>query len=155
MKMFKIAFTGHRPDKLGNPDAVRASIRHYLTHQLSCRTEKLVVLSGGALGVDTIAAEVSIELGIPYYLILPFPINIFTARWPASARSHLIALGHSAVRTYFIQRAFSTAGYPARNRMLVDQADAVCALYNGTPGGTKNIIDYAREQGKALIIIRV
>jgi uncharacterized phage-like protein YoqJ len=35
-----------------------------------------------------------------------------------------------------------------RNEAMVDHANMVLAWWDGTPGGTKNCIDYAEQQGK-------
>lgn len=37
---------------------------------------------------------------------------------------------------------------PRRNRMMVDNADAVIAIWDGHSPGTKSTIDYAQKQGK-------
>lgn len=40
-----------------------------------------------------------------------------------------------------------------RNEWMVDRIDELLAIYNGTPGGTKNCIDYAKKLGKPITII--
>lgn len=70
-----VAFTGHRPNKLSHDyeytgalcRAIRASIRAELL-KLGADT----VISGMALGVDTIAAEVAIELHLKLIAAIPF-----------------------------------------------------------------------------------
>mgnify|MGYP000641248802 CR=1 FL=1 len=42
---------------------------------------------------------------------------------------------------------------PQRNEWMVDHAARVIAVYNGTSGGTRNTIEYAREQGVSLRFI--
>ena len=44
--------------------------------------------------------------------------------------------------------------YHARNRYLVDHADTLLALYNGTPtGGTAYTVKYAYQRNKEIIVI--
>jgi len=153
--MFKIAFTGHRPNKLGGLSAVKLQIRQFLSKQLELhQNQDLLVISGGALGVDQLAAEVCVELGIPFVFILPFPVHIFTARWPSSSRAHLRSLISCAVRTYRVQHSFSMSGYQQRNQVMVDHCDLLCAVYNGSPGGTRNAIQYAQQVHKPIHFIR-
>ena len=48
----------------------------------------------------------------------------------------------------------SSGCYHARNRYLVDHADSVLALYNGSPtGGTAYTVKYACQRNKEIIVI--
>ena len=142
-EMFKISFTGHRPQKL--PVArYQSHVRQFLSAQLSLHPD-LLVISGGALGVDQVAAEASLDLGIPFVFILPFPVDVMAARWPSSARKHLTFLISRAVHTYTVQRSFSMSGYQRRNEVMVDHCDLLCAVFDGSPGGTANCIRYAQD----------
>ena len=38
-----------------------------------------------------------------------------------------------------------------RNRKMVDAADGLLTVYDGSPGGTGAAIDYARKRGKRVI----
>jgi len=151
--MYKIAFTGHRPNKLPDIPAVKSKIRQFLSHQLELHPD-LLVISGGALGVDQIAAEVCVELGIPFVFVLPFPFRIFTARWNSSSRAHLRSLMASAVRSFRVQSFFSMSGYQLRNQVMVDHCDLLCAVWNGSSGGTENTVRYAQSVGREIHFIR-
>lgn len=151
--MYKIAFTGHRPQKLAAPASVKARIRKFLVDQQSMHGD-LLVISGGALGVDQFAAEVCIALDIPFVFILPFPIQVMSARWPSSSRQHLQSLQSHAVKSYVTQSKFSMSGYQRRNEVMVDHADLLCAVYNGTSGGTANCIRYAQSISRNIYYIR-
>ena len=149
--LFKISFTGHRPGKLP-VSSYRSHVHQFLSSQLSIHPN-LLVISGGALGVDQVAAEVSLDLGIPFVFILPFPVDVMSARWSSSARNHLLDLVSHAVHTYTVQRSFSMSGYQRRNEVMVDHCDLLCAVYDGSPGGTANCVRYARSSGKAIHFI--
>lgn len=145
-----IAFTGHR--QLRDSHFVKEKITEFLSEQLRLHS-RVLVLSGGALGVDQLAAEVCVELNVPFIFILPFPFNIFTAKWPSEARAQLRRLASHAVRVYYVQREFSYSGYQRRNEILVSHCDILCAVYNGLPGGTANTIRYARAVGRPVHFI--
>lgn len=149
--MFKISFTGHRPGKL-SVRRYRPQVRQFLSAQLSLHPD-LVVISGGALGADLVAAEVSLDLGIPYVFILPFPVDVMSARWPSSARRHLQNLVSRAVHTYIVQRSFSMRGYQRRNEVMVNHCDLLCAIFDGSPGGTANCIRYAQDVGREIYFL--
>ena len=142
--MYKIAFTGHRPQKLRYPTLVKEQIHRVLKSEQQAH-QHLLVISGGALGVDQYAAEASLKLGIPFILILPFPPAIMCAKWPLHARNHLQELIQAAVKTYITQQEFSFSGYQARNEAMVDHCDKLCAVWDGSSGGTANCVHYAES----------
>lgn len=150
--MYKIAFTGHRPHKISDAKAIIARIRDFLEHQLSLHPD-LLVISGGALGVDQYAAKICIDLDIPFKLILPFPVAVLTSRWSNNCREYLRYLMHHAEKTSYIQQEFSMAGYQRRNEVMVNHCNLLCAVFNGSSGGTANCINYARSVGTAIHII--
>ena len=39
------------------------------------------------------------------------------------------------------------------NGWMVDNSDAVIAVWNGTAGGTANTVDYARKLGRSVLVI--
>ena len=48
---------------------------------------------------------------------------------------------------------FTYAAFQIRNRWMVDHAVRLIAVYNGTPGGTRNTLAYAQKKSIALRII--
>ena len=53
-----------------------------------------------------------------------------------------------------LESHYSSGCYHARNRYLVDHADSVLALYNGSPtGGTAYTVKYAYQRNKEIVII--
>lgn len=40
-----------------------------------------------------------------------------------------------------------------RNEWMIDNSDAIIAVWDGTPSGTANTIEYARKQGKPVLVI--
>lgn len=76
------------------------------------------LIHGGARGVDSLAERFAEEAGIPTIIIRP--------DW---------------------KRYRGRAG-PLRNRIIVDQADALIAIWDGESSGTKGTIKYAEKQGK-------
>jgi len=40
-----------------------------------------------------------------------------------------------------------------RNEWMVDNSDAVIAVWDGTPGGPGNTVDYARKFGRSVLVI--
>jgi uncharacterized phage-like protein YoqJ len=137
-----ITATGHRPNKLGGYGKdVRAKTwkvaHNYLG--LSLATE---VVSGMALGWDIAFAEAAFGLGIPFVAAVSFEGQ--ESKWPEESRVHYHKVLKKAKRVVIV----SPGGYSAfkmqeRNAWMVDYSSRICALWNGSPGGTSNCIEYA------------
>jgi len=151
-----IAFTGHRPNKLGGYGetllitSLRAVIKNiFLTYKPD------YIITGMALGVDTIAAEICLECKIPYIAAIPFVGQ--ESRWPAQSQNHYRDLLKEASSVIVV----SDGGYSAekmqiRNKFMVDHADMLVAVWDGTSGGTANCINYARSlKNKSIYFIRI
>lgn len=83
------------------------------------------IISGGARGIDTLAAQYARKHGMK---LLEF-------------RPDYATFGRGAT---FV-----------RNRLIVDMADVVLAFWNGTSKGTKYTIEYAKKKYVPVIIIRI
>lgn len=81
------------------------------------------IISGGAKGVDTCAADYAKAQGIPLLLFLPQ------------------------------YKLYGRAAPFIRNRAIVDEADMVLAFWDGKSSGTKYTMDYARKLGKKVVLV--
>ena len=52
-----------------------------------------------------------------------------------------------------MQSEYSKASFHIRNAYMVDNSTRVIAAYNGTSGGTRNTVEYARKKGLEIINI--
>ena len=165
----KIAITGHRPNKLGND--------YNLTSPLIKAIEKKLILvvhdyqpkymiSGMALGIDTLWAELAVKLGVPLIAALPFK-GQHTA-WPSKSQDRYWNLLKQANqihicdtnKTYtkfedFLEAditEFTGSKMQKRNIWMVDECNLLVAVWNGTPGGTANCVNYANETRKTIRI---
>lgn len=145
---YVVAFTGHRPDKLGGYGAINP-IRDILMTQLHIRLTtlraqypKLRCISGMALGFDQWAAQVCVDLAIPFEAAVPFKGQELT--WPEEAQEKYRELLAKADKVHTI----SLGGYEPwkmqrRNEWMVDHCHHLIAAWNLSRGGTANCIDYA------------
>lgn len=142
-----IAFTGHRIDKLGgyetdeaerNEARIKDVIRAALYFLRPPR-----IISGMALGVDQWAAEVALELNIPFTAAVPFPEQ--ESRWPAPARRHYLELLRRADKQVAVEPTFTKAAFQRRNAWMVDNCTLLIAVWDGSAGGTANCVRYAQN----------
>ena len=145
-----IAGTGHRPDKLGGYQNTER-LDHFAYHLLyQWRPDR--VISGMALGWDQALALAAVQLDIPLVAAIPCPGQ--ESKWPEVSQRRYQAILARAAEKVVISQAYSAKAMMDRNRWMVDQLgpqDCLVALWNGTPGGTKNCYDYATKQQTQII----
>lgn len=147
-----IAGTGHRPDKirLGTRDAYHHQVHSRLVDLARAVLQRKAptrVISGMAQGWDTALAIAAVDLGIAFDAYVPFEGQ--ESRWPAAAqRRYRDLLSRAATVVIVCEGGYSVEKMQTRNERMVDDSDLVVALWNGTPGGTRNCIDYAETVGR-------
>lgn len=133
-----VAVSGHRPEKIQNETYLRAQIEKFLEQR---RVERLI--HGAAAGVDLWTAFIAIKLGV----------EVTTARpWAG----HTPRAQDRKLYDFVIERSTEVVNvcedqnynnrpwlYQKRNEWMVDHADKVFAVWDGSSGGTKNCFDYA------------
>lgn len=141
-----VAFTGHRPDKLGGyklPNDTYIKVCRDIDWLLKeLNPEK--VISGMALGVDQWAANIAYKLGIPFIAAIPFEGQELA--WPEPSQKTYRILRKLASEEVIV----SPGGYSAdkmqvRNIWMVDNCDSLIAVWDGSKGGTGNCVEYAKS----------
>jgi uncharacterized phage-like protein YoqJ len=153
-----IGFTGHRPQtkEMGgwitpNPvyNYVKSEIKRLLLQHSPQR-----VISGMALGLDSWAAEVAIELNIPFTAAIPFVDQ--DKVWNDNAKKHYHYLLSKAESQVIVSDG-EYAGWKLqkRNEWIVDNCDMLISVRvpSVVSGGTINTIDYARSKGLSIVNI--
>jgi uncharacterized phage-like protein YoqJ len=111
-----------------------------------------MVITGMALGVDQWAANIARKMKIPYIAAIPFEGQ--ESKWPKRSQRTYRALRKLAMgETIVSPGEYSVEKMQIRNQWMVDNADAVIAVWDGTRGGTKNCIEYAKSQNKQIYYI--
>lgn len=146
-----LAATGHRPEKVGGYDnRTRLALGGLATEYL-CRARPEKVISGMALGWDQAVAAAALALGIPLVAAVPFEGQ--EGRWPEEAQARYARLLASAAEVHVIRilehgtAKEAAEAMQARNEWMVDRADRLLALWDGSWGGTFNCIKYAEKVG--------
>jgi uncharacterized phage-like protein YoqJ len=148
--MKRIAFTGHRPKDLGGKTYL--DFRAALDALGVGERRDLHFIVGGALGVDTWAAEYALSHKIPYTMITPFTSEVMGRFWPQLDRDLLAMYADRAAEYRVITTGpYDVGAYQQRNEAMVDTADVVFAVWTGkTMGGTANCIRYAQRMDKPI-----
>lgn len=149
-----VAFTGHRPNKLGgyklpNPTYI------YVCQQIDKTLKELKpekIISGMALGIDQWAANIAYKLGIPFIAAVPFLGQ--EGAWPAQSQqtyNKLIKLASEVV--IVCEGGYEASKMQRRNEWMTDRCDILIAVWDKTPGGTGNCINYAKSINKHIVYI--
>lgn len=158
---YHIAFTGHRPHKLGGYDptnpkrvAVRAAIHDALQRAINKygETHEIVAITGGALGVDQDAASIAHKLGLPF--IVAVPCQGQDSKWPAESKVRYATMLNLASEVVMVHDGpYNNTCMDKRNEWMVDHCDALVAVWDGTSGGTANCVKYAKKMKKPIVFI--
>lgn len=157
-----VCFTGHRPSNMPFPFNNTSEEFQELTERLANNIISLIekgydtFVSGMALGVDMLCAEIVIKLKTIY------PINL-KCYLPCKNQNQLWNKYDKMKYNFILKSAneivcavdgnYTTGCMHLRNKMMVDDSDLVLAVYYGGNGGTKHTIDYANSLGKEILII--
>lgn len=132
-------------------------------------------ICGGALGIDQMAFEICYTLKYSTLKLNPCKIELELAipfkkqvskwfgkddidRFYTHQQQADVVTFVDTVKDYEYIGGISIGDYhPAkmqiRNRYMVNNSDIVIAVWNGTKGGTANCVNYAKKQGKNIVII--
>ena len=154
-----ISVTGHRPDKLYGYDLsdkrwqeLKNQIKNTLKSN-NC-TE---AITGMALGVDTIFALAVLELkdeGYDISLHCAIPCQGHSSKWPSKSKKQYDEILKKADKVVLVSdEPYKPWLMQKRNQYMVDLSEKVIAVFDGTKGGTKNCVDYAKKKNKDIILI--
>lgn len=144
-------FTGHRPEKLKGTDDFGYGLAIEVWRAMNAGFTTFI--TGGARGVDIVAAEVVLAIRermnglVKLVVALPYPA--FGRRWRSEWGVRLDDVKEKADGIIFVSSKCSRQAYQKRNEWMVNHSSLVLAVYNGTPGGTRNTLNYAKKMGVA------
>ena len=148
-KMETCCFTGHRDI----PPGLIPSLTEVVKGQIKALFSQGVIYYGvgGAVGFDTLAAEVLFELRTEHpqiKVILVYPFNGFDSRWQEGQRTRYRALLPKYDKRVCVSQTPGREAYLMRDRHLVDCSAHCVAFCSRSYGGTAYTMRYARENGR-------
>lgn len=152
LEKLRMEFNQQYDHKIPNPQAIlEAAMIRRLQALKDIHGDKLLVISGAALGVDITGAKVCRKLDIDYVAAVPFPKQ--ASLWPDDSKREWASLvrfsyGLVCVGSDDLADTDIHAAMQWRNEWMVDNSHEILALWDGTQGGTGNCVAYANAQGK-------
>lgn len=160
----KVMITGHRPNKLNNDYDLTSELSKKIKFKILLELNNLVKereekvdegIGGMALGIDTLFAELCIEFNIPFSAYVPCRNQ--DKMWPQKSKDRYKSILEQANKIVLVNDCeYNQFVMQSRNKAMVDaigENGVVIAVWDGTPGGTKNCVDYAKSKNKTIIQI--
>ena len=150
-----LAFTGHRPEKLpwgsDETDERCAALKQQILQAVRGLAGEGydTFLCGMARGCDLYFAEAVLSMGLRLEAYLPCPSQ--TRAWSEEERVRQTELLLRCAAVYMVESQYSSGCMLRRNQRMVDAADALLTVYDGSPGGTGATVEYAKKRGKPVI----
>ena len=147
-------FTGHRQIPKVEYPAVRARLTYAIRDLYEKGYRRFV--AGGAIGFDTLAAEIVLALRRHYpdvSLILMLPCADQDARWSSEDKAIYQKQKGEADEVILLAERYFDGCMQKRNRYMVDHASLLIAVHDGQSGGTRRTIEYAMRRGLDIVDI--
>lgn len=156
----KICVTGHRPDKLYGYNLLQPQYAELIRKfkEILKKENCTEAITGMALGVDTLFALAIISLkkeGYDIKLHCAIPCRNHSSKWYGeNVKRYNDILSQADIVKIVTDEDYQGWMMQKRNEYMVDLADKVIAVWNGTSGGTANCVKYANKQDKEIILIK-
>lgn len=159
------AFTGYRPGKLpftSEHDEKCVQLKNKLRAEIIKAIDEGYrnFITGMALGVDTWAAEIVLEIknlyepwGDNINLYAAIPHLNQEAKWHEWQKEKYNEILELCEKIFIISENFTPYCMHKRNQFMIDKADILIAVYDGKPGGTANTIVMANRKNIPITII--
>lgn len=145
-------FTGHRYIQEGEREQL--AIRLEQTVEGLIRSGIRYFGAGGAMGFDTMAAQVVLKLRERHSqvkLILVLPCETQTRGWPEEAVRTYKTIKAAADKVRYTSVEYTPGCMHVRNRHLVDHSGICVAYLTENKGGTVYTVNYAKKKGVPVI----
>ena len=156
------SFTGHRPKKLqfeqDDGDLRLGGLKTALKKEIIKKIENGTdtFMSGMALGIDLIAAEAVLELKDVYpqiKLVAVIPCENQERLWKKEDVLTYSSVLSGCDEKIVLSEKYTSYCMHIRNKYLVDKADSMIAVWDGSSGGTGNTVVLAHKKGVPVTVI--
>jgi DNA processing protein len=132
---------------VGSRDAVPEAVDYARHLAARAALQGIVVVSGGATGIDTAAHEGAMAAGGPTWVVSPVPIGEVAPKENAPLFARAAASGGAVVTRQLRSAILKSSIYFKRNELLVALADALVVVQAGQRSGALNAAKHARDLG--------
>ena len=152
----RVCFTGHRPEKLiRNERAIKKDLEIEIRQAVADGLN--VYITGMARGEDIWAAQIVLmlrDVGYDGNLMCACPYDGFERGWSQDWQNQYREILASADLVKYVCGGYSRSCFQIRNEWMVNHAARVIEVFNNTPSGTMNTIEYAIRQNVPVEFIK-
>lgn len=163
MERKTVCFTGHRPKTIPILNdhksegfiKLKARIRKILVDLIE-KENAVHYISGMALGIDILCAELVLELKEHYPRITlecALPCETQAAYWSEDNRDRYFSAIERCDKESLLQTRYTKDCFMKRNKYMINKSDIVLSVWNGEKSGTGYTVNYAKQQGKKIILL--
>ena len=150
-----LGFSGHRTVK--HLSAVSEAFRNELA-AIKAEGPELIAISSVAYGADTLFVREVLRAGIKWIAVLPMPRESFRDDFSPEQWIEAEVLLAQASEIRSLPGTERPQGYVDSGKETVDDSDTLITLWDGQPargpGGTAEIVAYARSIGRKIVLFR-
>ncbi len=154
MKEQTACFSGHREIPSEDVDIIMERLNKIIVELIEQGYTGFCC--GGALGFDTIAAQIILELKKTYKqieLILHLPCLTQSKGWSETDIKIYNRIKDSADKVIYTSESYTRGCMHKRNRSLVDNSNICICYLTHNSGGTYYTVNYAKKKIKGIINI--
>jgi DNA processing protein len=112
-----------------------------------------VLVSGGALGVDSMAHRLSVQYQKPTVVLLGSGLLSLYPRQNISLFDQVLATGGSLISSFSLQTGPDRFNFPVRNRIIAGMSHAVLVVQAAAKSGALITAEYALQEGRNVMAI--
>ncbi len=154
LKESTCCFTGHRNIPKDQISLLKTQVRNSM--EILIQKGYRNFCSGGALGFDTLAAQLVLESKQYYnniHLSMILPCKEQDKYWTSSQKELYFDILKEADQIIYTSDNYYKGCMCYRNRFLVDSSSCVIAYLESNAGGTKYTVNYAEKKGIPVFFI--
>lgn len=110
------------------------------------------VVSGLALGADTVAHNQALKLGLPTIAVLPSGVNNIAPRRNEKLADKIVDNGGLLISEYPLHEAPERSSYIHRNRLIATLGKRVIIPQCDKRSGTMHTANFARDYNKVIVV---
>ena len=125
---------------------------NWLKNFISQFNQNHIIVSGLALGADSIAHRTALKCGIPQIAVLPSGFNNITPRSNIKLARDIVDNGGCLVSLLPPASGASRSSYIARNEVIAYLGHMLIVPEFNIKSGTRHTVDFARDFGRFIIV---
>ena len=132
--------------------AIDQSSSRWLTDMVNGLAPGTVVVSGLALGADTVAFKSALARGLPCVAVLPSGFDNITPRSNLGLARRIVEAGGLLVSEYAPHIRATRSSYVARNRIIAELGKFLIVPQFEVKSGTRHTVNFAQRADKLIVV---